>query len=97
MNISIKKTAIAAILITGIAGALSLQANELSDSQNKGVGGDRNAAMPMGMQNVQGMGGMMNMMGMSGQMGEMMSACAKMMAVHIDNENRSTEQDEPRG
>jgi len=97
MNISIKKTAIASILVTGIAATLTLQANEVPDTLSKGFGAEGNAAMSMDMQDMQGMGGMMNMMGMSEQMGEMMSACTKMMEAHASDHHNPSGEDEAQG
>lgn len=97
MNISIKKTAIASILVTGIAGTLTLQAHEAPNTIHKGSGAEGNTAMPMDMQNMQGMSGMMNMMGMSEQMGEMMSACTKMMEAHAADHHKPSGDDETQG
>jgi hypothetical protein len=91
MNISLKKTAIATILVTGIAGALTLQAHEVPDTMDKDSGSEDRASEPMGMKNMQGM------MGMKGQMGEMMAACTKMMEVHANDHQKQSGEDETQG
>ena len=79
MNTLIKKTAIATFLATGMAGALTLQAEEVTAP---GTGSEGATSMAMDMQDMQGMMGMMKMMDMSEPMGEMMTACAEMMEAH---------------
>ena len=94
----IKKAALFSILLGGMVGALTLQANEVPDTLNKDSRAQRSSSMPMDMQGMQGMMGMMKMMmGNSEQMGEMMTACTKMMEAHANDHPKPSAEDEPKG
>ena len=86
MNISIKKTAVAIVLVAGIAAALALQAHEGPDTLDDGSIAEGSTSMPMSMENMQGM---MKMEGMQGKMGEMMAACTKMMVAHAKGHQKT--------
>ena len=91
MNISLKKTAIATVLATGMGGALTLQAHEVPDTINKGSVSENRASESMGMPNMQGV------MSMHEQMGEMMAACTTMMEAHANDHQKQSGEDETQG
>ncbi len=72
MNISLKKSAIAAALITVLSSAFFVQAHE---DKNDGQMAEDKSGMPMMMKDMKGMMSMMK--SMSGNMEEMMAACRK--------------------
>jgi hypothetical protein len=94
MNISIKKTAVATVLVAGIAVALALQAHEGPGTLDDGAIAEGSTPMPMSMENMQGM---MKMEGMQGGMGEMMAACTKMMEAHATGHQKTSEEDKLEG
>tara|TARA_R110002167_G_scaffold44202_1_gene133186 strand:- start:139 stop:342 length:204 start_codon:yes stop_codon:yes gene_type:complete len=55
MNTSLKQAALFSILFSGMVGALTLQANEVPDTLNKGSRAQGSSSMPMDMQIIQGM------------------------------------------
>ncbi|MEL0108373.1 MAG: hypothetical protein VW802_15710 [Rhodospirillaceae bacterium] len=77
MKKSIKTLAVALTLVTGLAAAPAIYADESSGSQGSKMGS--------GMMGQDGMMGQGNMMGMMGQMNQMMATCNKMMKSMMDN------------